>query len=142
MYSNLIKRVIVVMGSLALLFCFMNVFADVTPTTPTAATDLGGVASNVTTAFTSIAYLMIAVAYVAGLGFGVAAIFKFKQHKDNPTQIPLGTPIALLVVAIALVFLPAFFKPAGQTLFVATTGAGGPSGQGAQNLPGWNGTGS
>ena len=49
---------------------------------------------------------MLAVAYIAGLGFGVAAIFKFKQVKDNPTQIPISTPFALLGVSTLLVFLP------------------------------------
>jgi intracellular multiplication protein IcmD len=31
---------------------------------------------------------------------------KFKQHKDNPTQTPIGTPIALVFIAAALLFLP------------------------------------
>ena len=36
------------------------------------------------------------------------AIFKFKQHKDNPTQVPVGTPVAMLAISAALVFLPGF----------------------------------
>lgn len=60
---------------------------------------------------------MLAVAYIAGLGFGVAAIFKFKQVKDNPTQIPISTPFALLGVSTLLVFLPGVIEPAGKTMF-------------------------
>ena len=60
---------------------------------------------------------MLAVAYIAGLGFGVAAIFKFKQVKDNPTQIPISTPFALLGVSTLLVFLPGVIEPAGRTMF-------------------------
>ena len=56
---------------------------------------------------------MLGVA-LAGLGFGIAAIFKFKQHKDNPTQVPIGTPFALLAISVLLVFFPAIYKPAGQ----------------------------
>ncbi|MBT4884974.1 MAG: type IV secretion protein IcmD, partial [Legionellales bacterium] len=59
---------------------------------------LANLATNVTAQFTAIGQLMIGVAYVAGIGFGISAIFKFKQHKDNPTQIPIGTPFALLAV--------------------------------------------
>jgi len=40
-----------------------------------------------------------------------------KVHKDNPTQIPVGMPIALLFVAAALVFMPSVFKSTGGTLF-------------------------
>ena len=30
---------------------------------------------------------------VAGLIFFVASVFTFKQHRDNPTQVPIGKPI-------------------------------------------------
>lgn len=50
--------------------------------------------------------LTAADGYIAGLGFSIAAILKFKQHKDNPTQIPIGTPPSLVFVSPALRFLP------------------------------------
>ena len=37
--------------------------------------------------------------------------------KDNPTQIPISKPIALLFVAAALIFVPSVFKATGGTLF-------------------------
>jgi hypothetical protein len=37
--------------------------------------------------------------------------------KDNPTQIPISKPIALLFVAAALIFVPSVFKSTGATLF-------------------------
>lgn len=89
---------------------------------------LGGVASNVTEAMSSLAQLITAASYVAGFGFAAAGILKFKAHKDNPTQIPLGTPVALVFVGAALIFLPTIFSIAGQTLFGATTGIGGVTG--------------
>jgi intracellular multiplication protein IcmD len=96
---------------------------------------IGKIASGVTESFSSIANLMLAIAYIAGIGFAVAAIFKFKQHKDNPTQVPLGTPIALLAIAISLVFLGAFIKPLGETIGAKeTAGAKGTGG----NIPGLN----
>jgi intracellular multiplication protein IcmD len=103
-----------------------------------APTDLGGLATNITNSFQSFGTLMIAIAYLAGIGFVLGGIFKFKQHKDNPTQIPLGTPLALLVVGIILIFLPAIFEPAGKSVFGdnASQNVGGFKGEGAGTLPG------
>jgi|WetSurMetagenome_2_1015567.scaffolds.fasta_scaffold203176_2 intracellular multiplication protein IcmD len=102
------------------------------------ASDIPGIASQVTSSFQSIGSLMAATAYLAGFALTIAAIFKFKQHKDNPTQIPMGTPVALLILGIALIFLPGFIGPAGTTIFgsKAAEVAGGYTGQGATKLPG------
>ena len=86
---------------------------------------LGEVFLGLSQSFPDIAKLIIAVSYVAGVGFGIAAVYKFKQYKDNPTQIPVGTPIALLVVSVLLVFMPAIVKPAAKSLFGTDTGAAG-----------------
>ena len=86
------------------------------------------VATTVTSNFAALAKLITATAYIAGLGFSIGAILKFKQHKDNPTQIPIGTPIAMLFIAAALIFLPTIFGITGQTLFGSDKEAGGPSG--------------
>lgn len=81
---------------------------------------VGGVAAKVTGNVAAIAKLITAASYVAGMAFAVGAIVKFKAHKDNPTQIPIGTPIALLFVGAALIFIPTVFKVSGQTLFGAS----------------------
>ncbi|MCL5260505.1 MAG: type IV secretion protein IcmD [Gammaproteobacteria bacterium] len=95
---------------------------------------IGVVATRVTQSFQAVGKLMAATAYLAGFGLTIASIFKFKQHKDNPTQIPMGTPIALLIVGICLIFLPSFITPAGQTLFASAT-PGGFTGGGVTGLP-------
>ncbi len=92
-------------------------------TTPV--TDLGSVASTLTSSFSNLAKLITAGAYMAGIGFAMASMLKFKAHKDNPTQIPIGTPIALLFIGAALIFLPNIFGIAGNTIFGGTGGAGG-----------------
>lgn len=96
--------------------------------------NLGQVASNITDSFGNLAKLITAGAYMAGIGFVMAAMLKFKAHKDNPTQIPIGTPIALLFIGAALIFLPNIFHIAGNTIFGGTSGAGGVSG--TTGLPG------
>lgn len=106
---------------------------------PNTNTSLGQIASNITTSFKAIGQLILATAYLAGLAFFVAAIFKFKQHKDNPTQIPLGTPLALLGISAALVFLPMFIGPLGKTMFGSgDLQAGGFKGGGVSAVPGEN----
>lgn len=89
---------------------------------------VGSVADSVTGNLGAIARLITAAAYVAGMAFAVGAIVKFKAHKDNPTQIPIGTPIALLFVGAALIFIPTVFRVAGGTLFGESGEVGGISG--------------
>src|SRR4029078_3244189 len=89
---------------------------------------VGDVAANVTGNPTNIAKLITAASYVAGMAFAVGAIGKFTAHKDNPTQIPIGTPIALLFGGAALIFAPTVFKVSGSTLFGASGTVGGVSG--------------
>ena len=72
----------------------------------------------------AVANLISQVAFVAGLGFFVSAVFKFKQHKDNPTQVPIGTPMSMLAISAALMFMGNFITPLGETLFDDGTGAG------------------
>ena len=80
-------------------------------------TGVGAIATQVTTNLGAIAKLITAGAYVAGMAFAVGAIVKFKAHKDNPTQVPIGMPIALLFIGAALIFVPSVFKSAGGTMF-------------------------
>lgn len=81
---------------------------------------VGAVAAKVTSNVAAVARLVTAASYVAGMAFAVGAIVKFKAHKENPTQIPIGQPIALLFVGAALIFIPSVFKSSGQTLFGAS----------------------
>lgn len=115
----------------AVLFYVGYALADDTAT-------VGTLAKNITGSFQNLGKLMAATSYLAGFGFAIAGVFKFKQHKDNPTQIPMGTPIALLAVGIILIFLPGIIKPAGTTIFGGdpTKSAGGFLGGGAADMPG------
>ncbi len=89
---------------------------------------VGTMASTITQSFTSITKLVTAGSYIAGLGFAIGAIMKFKQHKDNPTQITIGQPVGLLVVAAALLFLPSIMSVAGATMFGSGAETSGPTG--------------
>ena len=89
---------------------------------------IASVANQVKTSFGAVAQLITAGAYIAGMGFGVGAIMKFKAHKDNPQQIPVGTPVALLFISAALLFMPSIFSVAGGTLFGSSGTVGSISG--------------
>ena len=86
------------------------------------AANLGAMATQITQSFAGFGKLMIGVSYLAGIGFGISAIFKFKAHKDNPTQVPIGTPFSLMAISVALVFLPGFYKPASGTIGISESG--------------------
>ncbi|OGT50639.1 MAG: type IV secretion protein IcmD [Gammaproteobacteria bacterium RIFCSPHIGHO2_12_FULL_41_15] len=102
---------------------FLMLFSDLVVAGGTVET-FGAMASKVTESFGGIAKLISAGSYIAGLGFGLGAIMKFKQHKDNPTQVPIGTPIAMAFIASALLFFPVVLQMAGQSIFGSTETAG------------------
>lgn len=83
--------------------------------------NLGNVATTIQSSLQPVVNLIEMGSYVAGVGFAVVAMLKFKAHRDNPTQIPLGTPIALIFIAAGLMFLPSVFNAASKTLFGANT---------------------
>ncbi len=71
------------------------------------ATDIASVIGNIQKAvLVPLLNVTVAIAYLAGAGFVVAAIFKFKAHKDNPTQVTVGTPIMMLFIGIGLLLFP------------------------------------
>lgn len=98
---------------------------------------LGRLAVGLLEQYKYFAKLIVATAFIAGICFFVAAIFKFKQHKDSPSQVTIGTPFAMLAISVALIFLPGFIKPAGESLFGDASMSAGVSGSIAQ-LPGSN----
>jgi intracellular multiplication protein IcmD len=79
--------------------------------------NLGSMASTLTSTFGSVGKAVTALSYVAGLGFAIAAILQFKQHKENPSQTPIGKPISQILIAAALLFLPSMFSAVGNTIF-------------------------
>jgi hypothetical protein len=75
------------------------------------------VSSLTETTQSDIEQLIIRLSYVAGLGFMAGAIFKFKQHKNNPQQVHIGEPVAQLFIAAALLIIPSILATTGGTLF-------------------------
>jgi intracellular multiplication protein IcmD len=97
---------------------------------------VGDIAKNITAQFQELGKLILAVGFLGGIGFVMASIFKFKQHKDSPAQITLGTPISMLVIGALLIFLPSLISPAGTTIFGTNAKPGGFTGGGVTTIPG------
>lgn len=117
---NLVKCGFLIMGAAAC-FCINSVFAM---------SGIGSMATHIGGSFSPLAKFVTGGSFLVGLGFAFAAIMKFKAHRDNPTQVSIGTPIALIVIAGVLLYLPFMFGQVGQTLFGSAkpTGVGGLSG--------------
>lgn len=84
---------------------------------------LGEMAEAITEVFDALTKLITGGGYVAGLAFVIGSILKFKQHKDNPTQFPIGTPLAMALISAALLLLPAILNRLGNTMFDDPAGA-------------------
>ena len=110
-------RVRIIRRLSTLVFCVAMCVLCVDAALAASGDTIGTIAQHVTDSIEGLAKLVIAGAFVAGMGFAVGAVLKFKQHKDNPTQIPAGTPIALMFIAAALMYLPSIFGTLGKTIF-------------------------
>jgi intracellular multiplication protein IcmD len=100
--------------------------------------DIGGAAEKLTGTFTSIGKLLVGAAYIGGFGFVIAGIFKFKLAKDSHGQIPFSTPIAIVAVGAALLFLPSLVQIVSQSVFESPV-YGGFKGEGAEKVGGSSG---
>jgi len=70
------------------------------------ATTFETLGNNVITSAGALPAMIQTVAYVGGIGFGVAGIFKLKQHVDNPGQTPMKDGLARLGSGGGLLALP------------------------------------
>ena len=89
---------------------------------------LGSVANNITGSLANVAKLIMAGAYVGGTAMFLIALFQFRQHKENPTQVPLSKPMMFLAIAGGLLFLPSVITVTGKTIFGTAT-MGTPTGK-------------
>lgn len=108
-------------------FFTMAAYADaIIPAVPP--NSIGAVAATVIASFGNLAQMISATAYIAGFAFIVASMFKFKQHKDNPQQVPVTNGIAMLSIGAALIFAPSIFQMVGATLFGTSAQTAGVTG--------------
>ena len=95
-----------------------------------------GIASNMTETVTSVANIISNVALVVGLSLVCASFFKLKQHKDQPTQVPISNGVTLLVIGAALTVFPLLLPTANQAAFGSGVSTGTVGGQQMTDLIG------
>lgn len=69
-------------------------------------TNFSRVADNIVDSAATLPNLISTVAYIGGIGMGVAGIFKLKQHVDNPGQAPMKDGLIRLGAGGGLLALP------------------------------------
>lgn len=75
---------------------------------------------NMYCSFDPISIMVGGAGYLGGIAFGAAAALKFKQHRDNPTQVSIGFPLVYLTIAVGLVYMPSLLSEGRNTLFSET----------------------
>lgn len=77
---------------------------------------IASIAGNLTTTTRAIGKIIVNVAIVAGVGFVLASFFKFHQHKNNPTQVPISHGLTLLVIGTGMVLIPSLLPTVGNAI--------------------------
>lgn len=134
MSGKKIFELIMSMGSVALGFYIADALAGGAANT----SGIAGIATTVENTFSVVGKMMAGGAYLTGFGLIIGSLFKFKQHKDNPQSVQMGTPITMLLIGVALAFLPSIIQPAGQSIFGGNATVGGFQGSGVSSMPGGN----
>ena len=70
------------------------------------ATTFKNVTTNIISGSSTLPDLVSTVAYIGGIGLGVAGIFKLKQHVDQPAQNPMKDGLVRLGAGGGLLALP------------------------------------
>ena len=98
---------------LVLVGCGSASWADVGPV---AMSTISKAVDNTTS---ELATVMVDVALIAGIGFVLAAFFKFHQHKQNPQQVQLSQGVSLLLIGCGLTLIPLLI-PTASTAVLGT----------------------
>lgn len=106
-WSLCVRLLVLVCG----VFCATQVFAVGATVT------LTSLQTHIATGVVKVTQILQDVALIAGIGFIFASLFKFHQHKMNPTQVPLSQGIVLLLIGAALAIFPDLLSTASKTVF-------------------------
>jgi hypothetical protein len=78
---------------------------------------LADIANNVRQSWADVTGVMSTVAWIAGAALGCIAIFKFKDHVDNPNQTPLSAGVKRMLAGGMLLSLPFMTQATRGSLF-------------------------
>ena len=67
---------------------------------------IGGVGENLAGVASGVYILIYKICYIVGTAMLVGSLLRFKEHRDNPQQVPLNQPFTLLLMGFAIVAIP------------------------------------
>ncbi len=73
---------------------------------PSMATDVLQVIENVRVPLAGFTKLIYAVCYILGTLFLVGGLTQYKQHRQNPQQVRISTPVFLVILGLGLFVFP------------------------------------
>ena len=86
-------------------------------------TGLQALSTNIVNSAGTLPNMISTVAYIGGIGLGVAGIFKLKQHVDNPGQHPMKDGLVRLGAGGGLLALPYMTEVMTSTINAGQAGA-------------------
>ena len=98
-----------------------GIFAAATAVFATSDITITSIASNMQTTVSETANILTNVSLVTGIGLTMASFFKLKQHKDQPTQVPISNGVTLLVLGAGLTVFPLLLPTANKAAFGSVT---------------------
>ena len=88
------------------IFTIMSMCVNVLLFAPSGyAQSLGDVATNILGPLTGASHIVKIICVVAGTGLILGSLMRYKAHRENPIEVRLGTPIAMLIAGLALILI-------------------------------------
>lgn len=109
---------------LMMIFGFAVLFLAMGTDAAFAASKLSNVFNNFTVSWDKFQNVLSTIAWLSGGFLGVAAIYKFKDHVDNPTQTPLSQGVKRMIAGGMFLSLPFMLRAVIGNVFANTGGQG------------------
>ncbi len=78
------------------------------------ASNIGDASRNISSALNSVTDLVLTVLILTGIGFLVAALFKWDQHRKNPQQITISQVLVMIIMGVVMIGVPFILKYGGS----------------------------
>lgn len=75
------------------------------------------VTNGLTPQMSGIADVLSSISYLAGIGFGIKAALKLKEHNESKGQVAISAPITMAIVAGLLIALPSLLSMSSEAIF-------------------------
>ncbi len=107
-------KLLILIGTVLSIFAVTSAFADGGGAAQTV--DLGSIATNVDSTIGSAAKIMQDIGLIAGIVMVLMGLMKFKQHSNNPQQIPASQALIPLLIGAALIMYPSLISTTAKMI--------------------------